>query len=63
MSLLRMLRGVSTRLEKIQRDFLWGSNSLERKTHMINWKQVCLSKAKAGLVIRKPRSHEQSFVK
>ena len=52
MSLLRMPRGVSSRLEKIQRDFLWGSNASERKIHLINWKQVCLSKAKGGLGIR-----------
>ena len=47
-----MLRGVSSRLEKIKRDFLWGSNALERKIHLINWKQVCLSKTKGGLGIR-----------
>ena len=46
-----MPRGVSYRLEKIQRDFLWGRNGLERKIHLINWKQVCLSKAKGGLGI------------
>ena len=47
-----MPRGVRSRLEKIQRDFLWGSNASERKIHLINWKQVCLSKAKGGLGIR-----------
>ena len=52
MSLLRMPRGVSSRLEKIQRNFLRGSNASERKIHLINWKQVCLSKAKGGLGIR-----------
>ena len=52
MPVLWMPKGVSTRLEKIRRDFLWGSNASERKIHLINWKQVCLSKAKGGLDIR-----------
>ena len=47
-----MPRGVSYRLEKILRDFLWGSNASERKIHLINWKPVCFSKAKGGLGIR-----------
>ena len=47
-----MPRGVSSRLEKIQRDFLWGCNASKRKIHLINWKRVCLSKAKGGLGIR-----------
>ena len=40
MSLIRLPKGVKKRLERIQRDFLWG----DRKVHLINWKTVCLSK-------------------
>ena len=35
MSLLRTLRVVRLRLEKIQRDFLWGGGALERKLHLV----------------------------
>ena len=52
MSLFWMLRSVSSRLEKIQRDFLWGSSSTDRKIHLIKWKDVCFSKEKGGLCIR-----------
>ena len=52
MPLIHMPRGVSSRLEKIQKDFLWGSNASEKKIHLINCKQVCLSKAKGGLGFR-----------
>ena len=48
MSLFRLPKGVKKRLERIQRDFLWG----DRKVHLINWKTVCLSKEKGGLGIR-----------
>ncbi|WJZ82701.1 hypothetical protein VitviT2T_002436 [Vitis vinifera] len=53
MSLLRMPRVVSLRLEKIQRDFLWGGGALERKPHLVNWDIVCLDKRKGGLGVRR----------
>ncbi|KAJ9701691.1 hypothetical protein PVL29_006878 [Vitis rotundifolia] len=36
LSLFRMPKSVVKRLEKFQRDFLWGGGSLERKIHLIN---------------------------
>ncbi|RVW23310.1 putative ribonuclease H protein [Vitis vinifera] len=53
MSLFRMPKSVVKRLEKIQRDFLWGGGSLERKVHLINWEVVCTSKEKGGLGMRR----------
>ena len=50
MSLFRLPRKVKVRLEKIQRDFLWGG---ERKIHLVKWDIVCTSKRKGGLGIRK----------
>ncbi|RVW58237.1 LINE-1 reverse transcriptase-like [Vitis vinifera] len=35
-------RLVKRRLEKIQRDFLWGGGNLERKPHLVRWEVVCL---------------------
>ncbi|RVW23454.1 putative ribonuclease H protein [Vitis vinifera] len=52
MSLLRIPRAVSLRLEKIQRDFLWGGGALEKKPHLVNWDTVCLDKSKGGLGVR-----------
>ena len=48
-----MLKSVVNRLEKLQRDFLWGGGSLERKTHLINWEVVCTRREKGGLGLRK----------
>ena len=53
MSLFRMPKSVANRLEKLQRDFLWGGGSLERKVHLINWEVVCTQKEKGGLGIGK----------
>ncbi|WJZ83279.1 hypothetical protein VitviT2T_002974 [Vitis vinifera] len=51
-SVLRLPSSVRRRLEQIQRDFLWGGGSLERKPHLVRWKVVCLSKKKGGLGIK-----------
>ncbi|KAL6331568.1 hypothetical protein AAG906_011508 [Vitis piasezkii] len=52
MSLLRMPRVVRMRLEKIQRDFLWGGGVLEKRPHLVKWVVVCSYKKKGGLGIR-----------
>ena len=53
MSLFRMPKVVARRLEKIQRDFLWGGGNLERKAHLVNWEVVCADKEKGELGLRK----------
>ncbi|RVW29957.1 putative ribonuclease H protein [Vitis vinifera] len=53
LSLFRMPKVVARRLEKLQRDFLWGGGSTERKTHLVSWERVCVSKEKGGLGLRK----------
>ena len=43
---------VCARLEKIQRDFLWGGGALENKPHLVCWKVICAAKKDGGLGIR-----------
>ena len=52
MSLFCMPRQVRLRLEKIQRDFLWGGEALVQKPHPCRWKTICLEKRKGGLGVR-----------
>ena len=47
-----MPRRVCLRLEKIQRDFLWGGGSLESKPHLVKWAIVCSDKINEGLRVR-----------
>ncbi|RVW12719.1 putative ribonuclease H protein [Vitis vinifera] len=44
---------VCARLEKIQRDFLWGGSALEKKPHLVNWSLVYTDKKEGGLGIRR----------
>ncbi|RVW25029.1 putative ribonuclease H protein [Vitis vinifera] len=53
MSLFRMPKSVARRLDKVQRDFLWGGGSEERKAHLIKWEAICEDKSKGGLGLRK----------
>ncbi|RVW92306.1 putative ribonuclease H protein [Vitis vinifera] len=42
-------RKVRLRLEKIQRDFLWGGGALVQRPHLVRWNLVCLERKKGGL--------------
>ena len=44
---------VATRLERIQRNFLWGSTVECFKFPLVAWKKVCLSRELGGLGVRK----------
>ena len=52
MSLFVIRRKVAAKLEKIQRDFLWGGGALEQKSHLVRWAIVRLDKQQGGLGIR-----------
>ena len=52
MSLFIIPRKVSLRLEKIQRNFLWGGGASQSKPHLVNWSIVCMEKKDGGLGIR-----------
>lgn len=41
LSLFPILTVVANRLEKLQRDFLWGSDGGVHKFHLLNWENIC----------------------
>ncbi|WKA05140.1 hypothetical protein VitviT2T_023123 [Vitis vinifera] len=53
MSLFRMPKAVARRLDKVQRDFLWGGGSEVKKAHLIKWEAICEAKSNGGLGLRK----------
>ena len=53
MSVFCMPKSVARRIEKLQRDFLWGGANGGSKIHLVNWEAVCANKEKGGLGLRK----------
>ncbi|RVW99510.1 putative ribonuclease H protein [Vitis vinifera] len=53
MSVFRMPKSVARRIEKLQRDFLWGGANGDNKVHLVRWEVVCADKEKGGLGLRK----------
>jgi len=43
---------VATRLERLQRDFLWGGIGDEVKFHLVNWHKICNPIKSGGLVVQ-----------
>jgi hypothetical protein len=48
MSLFPLPVGVANRIEKLQRDFLWGGIGDEFKFHLVSWSKVCSRSLKEG---------------
>ena len=51
-SLLPLPRKVKLRLERIQRDFLWGGGSLERELHLVKWATICSERRNRDLGVK-----------
>nr|CAN71342.1 hypothetical protein VITISV_002439 [Vitis vinifera] len=52
MSLFVIRRKVRLRLEKIQREFLWGDMDERKKIHLVRWAVICKDKRHGGLGLR-----------
>ena len=47
---------VCEKLDKINRDFLWGSSPEKRKMHLVGWSKIIKSKEEGGLGIQAARA-------
>jgi hypothetical protein len=52
LSLFPIPVGVANRLERLQRNFLWGGIGNEFKFHLVNWARICLPIKSGGLGVR-----------
>jgi hypothetical protein len=62
LSLFPIPADVAKRIEKIQRDFLWGGLNDEVKLHLVDWDTVCSPISEGGLGIRNVRKSNQTLL-
>ena len=53
LSLFTIPISVANRIEKIQRNFLWGVKEVETNFHLVNWDTVCSLITYGGLGVKK----------
>src|ERR1044072_7134847 len=53
---------ICAKLEKVQRDFIWGSLDRSRAAHPIAWSNFCVPKKVVGLVLRRMHDFNRSLV-
>ena len=58
LSLFTIPTHVANKIEKLQKDFLWG----DPKTHLLGWKKICTPKANGGLGIRKLTTFNEALL-
>lgn len=49
-------------IDRLNMNFLWGSDEGNRKIHHLNWNTVCLKKEQGGLSLRKARDNNLALV-
>ena len=49
-------------IDKLNRDFLWGSTQEKRKLHLVNWNVVTLPKLYDGLGIFQMRARNEALL-
>ena len=50
-SLFKILASVATKIERLQRDFLWSGVREGKRDHLVSWDVVCKPRVKRGLGI------------
>jgi hypothetical protein len=62
LSLFPIPMSVAHRIEKLQRDFVWGGLADEHKFHLVNWQQLCSPIQNGGLGIRRVAGFNQALL-
>lgn len=49
-------------IDKVVRDFVWGSSDKGRKLHLVKWEEVCKPKGEGGLGLKKAEDMNKVFL-
>ncbi|KAI8550987.1 hypothetical protein RHMOL_Rhmol06G0149600 [Rhododendron molle] len=53
---------VCDKLDRLNRNFLWGDSPDKKKIHLVKWDKVCKSKDRGGLGIKKARNQNMAIL-
>ncbi|EOY20770.1 Ribonuclease H protein [Theobroma cacao] len=62
MQVMPMPLSICQKIERLCRNFLWGSDESHRKIHLIKWEQLCRPKDEGGMGIRKLKLMNEAFL-
>ncbi|KAL5858720.1 hypothetical protein ACOSQ4_000016 [Xanthoceras sorbifolium] len=62
MQIIKLLNDLCCRLDKVNKDFLWGQTADRKTVHLVNWGTVCTSKDNGGLGIKSTKLMNQSLL-
>lgn len=54
--------GVCREIERLQRDFIWGSSNEKRRLHALNWDTLCMPKNQGGYGFREMQSMNKALL-
>lgn len=62
MSTIMLPQSTLDSLDRLARNFLWGSSSDRRKLHLVAWDKVCQQKSEGGLGIRRSKEMNKALI-
>lgn len=62
MQTMKLHVNMCDKLDRINRDFLWGDTPDKRKLHLVNWHTVCKDKDVGGLGLRKAQTQNMALL-
>ncbi|KAL7173273.1 hypothetical protein ACSBR2_032688 [Camellia fascicularis] len=63
MQTMEIPRRVCDKMDRrLNGNFLWGETDSKKKVHLVNWDNVCKSKIKGGLGLRKTMDHNVALL-
>ena len=57
---MKLPKSVYDQIDRIFRNFIWGSDVERKRIHLVGWDTVCMSKEDGGLEFRKAQ-HSNNF--